>query len=270
MNQRISVIGGDARQIEVASSLRNCGYRVLLTGFDTDKIFRKDMTVENDLQKSVDFADIIVLPLPVSFEDETINAPLYSHKIMLNDFMKMVRKNQLLLTGMISKKTKTLCDVYGIYDMDYFQREEMKMLNAVPTSEGAIEIAMKEMPITLHDSRSLVLGYGRIGKILTKMLTGLGSHVTVTARRCSDLAAIQSFGYTAEKTDHIGQIISQYDVIFNTIPSTVIDQEVLEQVREDSLIIDLASKPGGVDFEAAKDKNKKVVWALSLPGEVTC
>jgi len=268
MNQKISVIGGDARQIKVANALSDHGYSVLLTGFCEDKVFDKSIKIENDVQKAVEFADIIILPLPVSFDDVFLNTPLYDKQIDVCELMKLVPKNQLLLTGMISKKLKTLCSVYGIYDMDYFTREEMKILNAIPTAEGAIEIAMREMPITIHNSRTLVLGYGHVGKVVAEKLKGIGAKVTVSARKCADLATIRAYGYDGIKTEDVAKYIGEFDVIFNSIPAKILDREVLQHVNKHSIIIDLASKPGGVDFDVAKELNKKVIWALSLPGKV--
>lgn len=141
---------------------------------------------------------------------------------------------------------------------------------AIPTAEGAIEIAMSETPITLHLSRCLVLGYGRIGKILSKMLAGIGAKVTVEARKFADLALIEGHGYEAIHMNDLKENIGGFDVIFNTIPSMVLDEDTLKKIRKDTLVIDLASKPGGVDFEAAKQLGIRVIWALSLPGKVIC
>ena len=38
-------------------------------------------------------------------------------------------------------------------------------------------------------------------------------------------------------------------------------------MQSDALILDLASKPGGVDWDAAQALGRRVVWALSLPGK---
>jgi len=58
------------------------------------------------------------------------------------------------------------------------------------------------------------------------------------------------------------------DIIFNTIPSLVIDEDLLRFIKKDAIIIDLASKPGGVDFDKAEEFGIKTIWALSLPGKV--
>lgn len=140
--------------------------------------------------------------------------------------------------------------------------------NAVPTAEGAVEIAMSETPFTLHGSKCLVTGYGRIGKILSKMLRGIGARVSVEARKYADLALIEGNSCEAVSLGELSHHVGEYDVIFNTVPTLLFDREMLEKVKKDVLIIDLASRPGGVDFDAAAQLGVKVIWALSLPGKV--
>ena len=140
--------------------------------------------------------------------------------------------------------------------------------NAVPTAEGAIEIAIAETPFTIHGSKSLVLGYGKIGKILSKDLYALGAQTYVEARKYADLAMIEGHGYEPLPLDNLKDHIHEFEIIFNTIPSLILDDEILAKVKKDALIIDLASKPGGIDFDAAKSYGLKVIWALSLPGKI--
>ena len=111
-------------------------------------------------------------------------------------------------------------------------------------------------------------GYGRIGKILSKMLCGLGAHVSVEARKYADLAMIEGHGCEAMSLKELGHHVHEFDIIFNTVPAVLFDAELLKKVRKNTLIIDLASRPGGVDFEAAAKMGIKVIWALSLPGKV--
>lgn len=140
--------------------------------------------------------------------------------------------------------------------------------SALPTAEGAIEIAISETPITIHGNKCLVLGYGKIGKLLSKALYGMGAQTYVEARKYADLAMIEGHGYEPLELCNLNKEIHKFDIIFNTVPSLILDDEILSNVKKDALIIDLASKPGGVDFDAAKAYGVKVIWALSLPGKV--
>lgn len=127
---------------------------------------------------------------------------------------------------------------------------------------------MNELPITLCGSRCLVVGYGRIGKCLAKMLQGIGACVTVSARSLGDMAMIRAFGYKAVHTAELASIAGDFDLIINTVPHKVINESVIERINRETLVIDLASKPGGVDMDAAKKFGIRVIWALSLPGKV--
>ena len=146
--------------------------------------------------------------------------------------------------------------------------ENLTTLNAIPTAEGAIQIAMEKSLITLHNSKCLILGFGRIGKILAKMLSGIGAKVYCEARKQQDIAWIQSYGYNAIYLDELNNHIGEFDFIFNTIPYIILDKNNLNMVEKDCFIIDLASKPGGVDFEYAKELGLQTEWALALPGKV--
>ena len=262
-----TVIGGDLRQVKMANSLVRDGHKIKVFGFK-DVEFTDGVEICDNIQNAVKEADVIVLPLPCSLDEQTINTPFYDEKISFKDLFTKVAKNQVITGGKVSEKICTLAKVYNIYVIDYFEREELTVLNAIPTAEGAIQIAMEELPITVHGSKCLVLGFGRIGKVLGKMLLGIGALVTIEARKYEDLAWIKSYGYDGIHLNRLGEVIGNYDVIFNTIPSVILNADLLSRIKEECLVVDLASKPGGVDFEMARDMGIKTIWALSLPGKV--
>ena len=127
---------------------------------------------------------------------------------------------------------------------------------------------MEELPVTLHNSNVFVMGFGRIGKILAKMLHGIGAKVHVEARKFSDLAWIESYGYKPIHLNDMYEYLDRFDIIFNTIPYIILDTPELEKIKKDCLLIDLASKPGGINFQKANELGRKSIWALSLPGKV--
>ena len=259
----ISVIGGDLRQLTLAELLSADGYEVSVSGFGRDSVSGRYRT-ENDLKRASE-ADIIILPMPVVQSKGLLNAPFSDTPIALSEIAESVKSTALILGGRIGE------DTYSLFEsckcIDYYEREELMIKNAVPTAEGAIEIAITETPVTLAKSRCLIIGYGRIGKVLSRLLYGMGADVTVSARRYSDLAWIEVNGYTAVHNKDIIKSADSYDVIFNTAPALILDEAVLAKINPDSIVIDLASKPGGVDFQKAKDLGLKVIWALSLPGK---
>ena len=129
--------------------------------------------------------------------------------------------------------------------------------NAAITAHCALCIAMQRLPITLQDCPVLVVGWGRIGKCLVRLLRLLGARVTVAARSEADRALIAALGYTA--VDILDEVpaLSVYRVIYNTVPAMVLPKEKLSGCRQDCLKIDLASVCG-IDGD-------DVIWARGLP-----
>lgn len=269
-NLIVTFIGGDLRQIWAANRLAESGYTVRVVGFDCEELpeFCAEVKHCSNLEEGISHADVLILPLPYATAQEQINAPFSVNPIYISEVMRKIQADQIVFVGKADERLRALAELYEVHIIDYFHREELNVLNCIPTAEGAIAIAMQETPFTLHDSKCLILGYGRIGKILARDLKGLGAKVAVSARKYSDLAWIKSEGHRAVQTSELGEIIGEYDIVFNTIPAVILDFKLLSKVREDALIIDLASRPGGVDFDSAGELGKKVIRALSLPGKV--
>jgi len=264
-NKIFAVAGGDLRQIFVAKSLSSDGHKVRIFGFDNYSNTLPGIEICSDIDSLLVDADCVIFPLPYSSDGVHLNTPYLSYTVKLCDIYEKIRTGMTVFGGRFSSRE---LNSRGIKTIDYFEREELQILNAVPTAEGAIYIAMQERPYTVCGSKCLVVGYGRIGKVLSLLLKGLNASVTVSARRFDDLASIRSMGMKAIKTKDIADTAGEYDMIFNTVPALVIDKTVLSSVKKNSLIIDLASKPGGVDFSEAKALGINAVWSLSLPGKV--
>jgi len=267
MTKTFAVIGGDLRNLKLAEHLAEDGHSVKIFGFKNIEISPK-VTDATSLEEAIKDSDVVVGPIPCSKDEQTINCTFYNLKIYIDDVLRSMNKEQIFVAGFLSENIIHLCQNYELECHDILKREEMSVLNAIPTAEGAIQIALEEMPTTLHDSKVLVMGYGRIGKVLSKMLHGMGAKVYAAARKYSDLAWIETMGYVPIRTSEISTYLDTFDVIFNTIPHVVLEAKELRNVRKDSLIIDLASKPGGINFEKAKELGVKTIWALSLPGKV--
>ncbi len=261
----VAVIGGDKRFVSAAQSfLTREKVLVMLAGFE-----RLDTLPPcSNPYEAAASADVLVLPLPCSVDGINVNAPFSDKEIPLERLFRSIRGETLIFGGKVDRQMQSIAAENGFEISDYLCREELAVLNAVPTAEGAIEIALRELPTTLWGQSVLVCGFGRIGKTLAADLKALGSEVTVCARKQSDLAWCSVDGYKGTSFDRLKDDLYKYSVIFNTVPSMIFDAQMLGQTAEDVLIIDLASKPGGVDLESAKRLARRTVWALSLPGKV--
>lgn len=264
---KYTVIGGDLRNVKLAEAIFSDGNQVNLFGFENAG-FESILDEIEDLDAAIDDSQIVIGPLPCTNDNDILNTPFHKEKIYINEVFKKMKKNQLFIAGRIIDKVNQMAKAYNVYTIDILEREEMAVLNCIPTAEGAIQIAMEELPITLNGSKTLVLGYGRLGKVLARMLSGIGAEVYVEARKYSDMAWLKAYGINSVYINELDKFLPSMDVIFNTIPSRILDSERLDKIGKDCLVMDLASKPGGVDFERAKVLGIKVIWALSLPGKV--
>ena len=260
----VGIIGGDKRQLYLADLFIKDGFKVILGGFDTLKSVG-DIAI-TDVDSALEYGDIIILPLPSVRSDGSINAPFSQGNIYLSDDQLELIMTKPIFASFSEKLLRAYPKFKTAPVFDYASREDFAILNAVPTAEGAIEYAMCAYEGTIAGSSSLVAGFGRIGKILANKLKALGSNVTVSARKFEDLAFINALGYKAENTEELKQL-SGYDLVFNTIPAMIFDENMLKNTDRDTLIIDLASSPGGVDFEAARSLKIDAQRALSLPGK---
>lgn len=245
--EKFAIIGGDKRQIYLANILAQEGFVVKTYGIDAGELDNEVIKTAS-ISEAIENVDVVIGPLPCSKDDETVNCMNADEKIYLKDIFKVMNKNQLFFAGFMSEKINQTAHAFNVYTIDYFEREELVVLNCIPTAEGAIGIAIAELPITIHDSNCLILGFGRIGKVLSKMLQGIGANVSVEARNHGDLAWISSYGYIPIHLESLEDHLGEFDIIFNTIPSIILDTKMLRKVKKDCLIIDLASKPGGVDL----------------------
>lgn len=241
--KKITILGGDNRLKILKENLLEQGFRV-----DSLGLFENDA---GDIASS----DILILPVPTTRDFKTVYAPLTDRNIPLSLISENTPKNPLILCCGYAFPNKNY--------VDYGNLDSYALLNAVPTAEGAISLAIEETDFTLWSSRVLVIGYGRVGKILSERLKALGCLVTVSARKPSDRALIEALGFSYINTNELKQNMLPYDIIFNTVDAKVIDDEGFKKTQA-KLIIDLSSK-GGFSIEAAKQNGIKALKAPGLP-----
>lgn len=259
------IIGGDSRQKYLTQFLAADGFKVKVFGIDDVKESSK--VKKESLDDLVKHSDYVVLPIPVSKDGINIYAPYSTYDILMDEnFFKICAKSVIFCSG----KNK-LMDRYGsilnnTQVFDYISNETFAIENALPTAEGAIGIAINEFDGVLSKAKCLIVGFGNIGKVLAGKLKSWGSDVTVSARKDFDFAWIEALGY---RVCHTNSLNGKYDIVFNTVPHLVLDEKFLcGCCGDDTLIIDLASQPGGVDYYFAEKTGVKCIHALALPGKI--
>ncbi len=260
-----ALVGGDMRQAYLAELLSEDRHIVRTYALDKHN-FSSSVTCSYNLQELSHQVDCIILPLPLAQSDDVLNAPLASDRYSINEIFNLFSPGQTVIGGKINHALFEKAGKSGIHLYDYLEREEFNVANAIPSAEGAVFIAMKELPTTIHGTNVLVCGFGRIGKLLAKILRSMGANVTVSARKFGDLAWANAHGYNAINTYELSGNLRDFDLIFNTVPHLIFTYDVLSELKKSCLCIDLASSPGGIDITAAKKLGIRIRWELSLPG----
>lgn len=262
-----AIIGGDMRIALLCRLLIKDGHEV--RAFALEKAEQSGEVIQAlSVEAATQGADCVVLPLPACVQRGFLNTPLSSGEYEIADVLSAIAPGTTVCAGRVDSETGALAEKLGLNLIDYFKRDELAVYNAIATAEGALDIIMQETATTVWESRILVIGFGRIGKLLAHRLRGLGADVTVSSRNFSDEAWCRAYGYKTLDTRCLEGELGAFDVIVNTVPAAVLGEARLWEIRPDALCLDLASKPGGMDFAAASRIGVRAIWALSLPGEV--
>ncbi len=244
-----------------AGAFAEDGFDVCACGFDIDVREYGTIRRENTLSEAISDAGYIILPLPYSTDGESVNAPFYSKKISVSDVVSK-RRDALVIGGKLDGNLT--CPA-----IDYYAREDFAVLNALPTAEGAVKLAIEQTKRTMCTADVAVLGFGRVGKVLAKTLVSMGACVTVYARSAEARAWAKVFFCTARPFEELREHISHHTCIFNTVPTPILTEDVLSHACRGAFFAELASAPYGISAESVKRAGLRYSLASALPGRVT-
>lgn len=256
------LIGGDNRQLYIADHLEKNGKNVSV--YALPEINRKCI---KNLKKELGTYDAVVFPLPVS-KDGIHPFTVVPVKETLDDIVSLLHENMLVFAGKSGSGFESKVLSKGVELFDYFRREDVTVMNTVPTVQGILKVIFENIDYTVHSCSCAVFGYGRVAKVASDILSSLGADVTVCVRKGEDIALAEVNGLRGCYISEFYKTADEFDIIINTVPSMVIDRKTLENVRKDVLIIDVASAPFGTDFAAAYEFGINAFQCSSLPGKV--
>jgi dipicolinate synthase subunit A len=264
----VAVLGGDHRQVIVAEAMLAQAAWVRTLGL-TDLPRLPRLSPATDLKAALTGAAVVILPISGANDRGLVKTsdPTVSVKIDA-EFFALMEPHALLVTGILPSNLKQMATVRGVRVLEYGEDDAIAIPNAIPTAEGAIQLMMEKTSFTVDGSTCLVLGFGRVAQALAGRLFALGAEVTVVARNSQQLAAAKGLGYQALPLKILAEGLAEVDVVFNSIPAPILSAALLKRMTPGTLIIDLASAPGGVDFEAAEHHGITAILALGLPGKV--
>lgn len=262
-----AILGGDRRQIAMLERLLEKEIPVSAWGIG-------EASTESDWKSAIRDADYVVLPLPATEDGVRIRAPMEASGLRFLSLLNELNSHAIIFGGKLPELWQVQAEGVGVQWYDYLQSERLQMRNALPTAEAALYLAMQLLPVTLDGCHVAVLGYGRVGSLLTEKLVAMGAEVTVYARKERDLAhaelrhcrAIPLVGCGKDST--LCDLPRNCRIVFNTIPQQIVGREVLECWRRDLFLMELASvPPGGFDTVAADELSFSLTIASALPGK---
>ncbi len=264
----IAVIGGDRRDLVLMHELVALGASVKAIGFSACEELKQVGIIE-DLGTAVSNAQVLIFPMQGTDPEGNIRSLSNDCSLKLTpQIARLIPTGVIVIIGAARDFLHRWATTYGWKIIEIAERDDVAILNAIPSAEGAIQIAFEQTSFTIHYSKSFVLGFGRLGKTLARMLGGIGAQTTVVARKSADLARIFEMGFRPVSFDDLQSCINEAEIIFNTVPQLVLDEKILSLVSREALIIDLAAYPGGTDFKTAQKMGITALLSPGLPGKV--
>ena len=242
---KICIIGHSKRLSVLEKNLKNRGLSVDI------------INSAEELDKEIKH-DVVVLPVP------SVNKLGFANlegDITIESLLENINLNSLIISCGYTNPD------YKIIDLN--EREDFAYLNVVPTAEGAIFVALSNSELSLFESKILITGFGRVAKLLADRLRCLCKKVTVSARSAKDLAFAEALSYNALPISSLKNHISEYDIIFQTVPVRLLIGEIIDNMTKNSIIIELSSKSLGTDHIYAESKGINVVHAPALPEKIS-
>ncbi|KAB8138787.1 dipicolinic acid synthetase subunit A [Gracilibacillus oryzae] len=269
-HKKIAIIGGDARYLRLIHSLQRINWLdVVLIGFD--KVEQSYTGVkQSSLEELIpEELDAIILPITGIHDDGKVET-VFSNKEwkITEDWFKRLPGHCVIFTGITSSTLEKWVTQYDYILEELMERDDIAIYNSIPTAEGAIMLAIQHTDITIHQANIFIYGFGRVGQTTANKFAGLGANITIVSKSEVDLSRAFEQGYRGILLKDSSKYIDQCEILINTIPAIVITESVLNNMESNKLIIDLASKPGGIDFDFAKERGIQTIHALGLPGLV--
>lgn len=265
---KIAVVGGDERELVLISELVKMGAKVTVAGFPREKIDKRAFYADS-VEAACNNAGVLILPVPGTSTAGVIRAVYAGEQLELTEkAISCLSENAVIIIGSAHPYLKEWAYKYNYKILEIIELDEFAILNSIPTAEGAIQIAMEETLITIHGSQTCIIGFGRVGLTLARSLMALGSKVTIVSNHEGERARAYEMGCKVDSLERLPDVLNKIDICFNTVPHMVLNKNSLKYSHQDLIIIDLATQPGGTDFEVTNNLGIKAILAPGLPGKV--
>ncbi|MGM0827231.1 MAG: dipicolinic acid synthetase subunit A [Bacillota bacterium] len=266
---QIAVLGGDARQLEIIRKLTELDAKISLVGFEQLDHAFTGATKEKLNEVDFSIIDAIILPVPGTNLQGEIDTIFSNEKIVLTEeVVSQTPEHCTIYSGISNKYLDEIMSSTNRKLVQLFERDDVAIYNSIPTVEGTIMMAIQHTDFTIHGSTIVILGLGRVGMSVARTFHHLGGKVKVGVRKSEHLARVTEMGLEPFHLDNLEKEVENCDICINTIPVHIVKAVVIAKMPAHTLIIDLASKPGGTDFRYAEKRGIKALLAPGLPGIV--
>lgn len=264
-------LGGDKRQLEIINDLYYRDIKIDVVGYE--KASLPDAITKKEID-DIDISDYHIIVFPVSGVkgDLSIAAEFSEKPINIKiDLLMGARENSLIFTGIKTRILDEMLRISKTKAVALMDDEEVKKENGIPTVEGILGDIIYNTSFTINGSTVFVIGYGNIGKRLVRDLIQLGAKTIIGVKDIKEFSDLKGRGFCpilTNNTRSMAQTISNCDVIINTVPSLIIDAELLRFIDSDTYVLDISSFPHGIDFEMAEKLNIQAKTLLGIPSLV--
>ncbi len=238
------ILGSDKKMIACRDRLRERDFRA--------DVFDRKSSIEN-----IKCYNYLILPLPT-----IANSKINGTSISLTELISELDENQKVFCGNL--KTDLYKNFYS-----YYYDESFLINNSRLTAQGVLRLITENIEKDYKNSKVLVIGYGRCGKSVCKLLKNCGMQTTSVSRKRDTKTLAENDGILVEDLNNLNQIISDFDIIINTVPVNIINREGISKLSQKNIYIEIASKPYGFDISEYDVFNFKYILGESLPGRFT-
>jgi len=264
---KIAIIGGDKREEIMIQCLADKGYK--LSVLTENQIEHPNVTCYTAVDKVVSNQRVVIAPMSGTDQNGILKSTFIRNKVQLTkEFFRLLTKDTLFLIGIAKPAVKKILEDELIQYIEMACLDDLAIMNAIPTAEGAIKIAIEESGQTIFGSNILTYGLGKVGLSIAWRLKALGAESYAVTRNKAAMARGKDLGIKMLTYNQLEEYLSVMEIIYNTVPKKIITANSISLMQKKTLMIDLASAPGGIDFEAADQMGIKTIQALGLPGKV--
>lgn len=267
---KILFFGGDKRQLEIIKYLLDYNHEIDLLGYENIEINKCNKVQIENIE--INKYDVLIFPVSGVNNDFSVVTDFSKEKIYINpNIFKNVKNNACIISGIKTKNLNKICELANKETIALMEKENIKEKNSVPTVEGILADIINNTESTINSSRIFVLGYGHIGKLLSKMLKNLGAIVTIgvlTNDEAKEIILKNMYPICTKDKKAMSVTLANSEIIINTVPSLIIDKEYLNLISKDTYLLDISSYPYGIDFEAAKNLNLRYKLYTGIPAKV--